>query len=40
MKKVYIVQTSLVSQAELNALFAELVPDAKVHNLGRRQPAA
>ena len=33
MKKVYIVQTSLVSQAELNALFAELVPDAKVHNL-------
>ncbi|MBS1229659.1 MAG: Asp/Glu/hydantoin racemase [Proteobacteria bacterium] len=33
MKKVYIIQTSLVSQAELNALFAELVPDAKVHNL-------
>lgn len=33
MKKVYIIQTSLVSQVELNALFAELVPDAKVHNL-------
>ena len=33
MKKVYIIQTSLVSHAELNALFAELVPDAKVHNL-------
>jgi Asp/Glu/hydantoin racemase len=33
MKKVYIIQTSLVSQAELNALFAELVPEAKVHNL-------
>jgi len=33
MKKVYIVQTSLVSQVELNALFAELVPEAKVHNL-------
>ncbi len=33
MKKVYIVQTSGVSQADLNALFAELVPDAKVHNL-------
>ena len=33
MKKVYIIQTSLVSQVELNALFAELVPEAKVHNL-------
>ena len=33
MKKVYIIHTSLVSQAELNALFAELVPDAKVHNI-------
>jgi Asp/Glu/hydantoin racemase len=33
MKKVYIIQTSLVSHAELNALFAELVPEAKVHNL-------
>ena len=33
MKKVYIIQTSLVSQLELNALFAELVPEAKVHNL-------
>ncbi len=33
MTKVYIVQTSSVSQAELNALFAELVPDAKVHNI-------
>ena len=32
-KKVYIIQTSLVSQVELNALFAELVPEAKVHNL-------
>ena len=33
MKKVYIIHTSLVSHAELNALFAELVPDAKVHNI-------
>lgn len=33
MKKVYIIHTSLVSQAELNALFAELAPDAKVHNI-------
>lgn len=33
MKKIYIVQTSLVSHGELNALFAELVPEAKVHNL-------
>jgi hypothetical protein len=33
MKKVYIIQTSLVSQIELNALFAELIPEAKVHNL-------
>lgn len=33
MKKIYIIQTSLVSHAELNALFAELVPEAKVHNL-------
>ena len=33
MKKVYIIQTSLVSHAELNALFTELVPEAKVHNL-------
>ena len=33
MKKIYIIHTSLVSHAELNALFAELIPDAKVHNL-------
>ena len=33
MKKVYIIHTSLVSHAELNALFAELVPDAKIHNI-------
>ena len=33
MKKVYIIHTSLVSHAELNALFAELAPDAKVHNI-------
>ena len=33
MKKVYIIQTSLVSQVEINALFAELVPEARVHNL-------
>ena len=33
MKKVYIIHTSLVSHAELNALFAELVPDTKVHNI-------
>ncbi len=33
MKKVYIIHTSLVSHAELNALFAELVPGAKVHNI-------
>lgn len=33
MKKVYIIHTSLVSHAELNALFAELVPDARVHNI-------
>jgi len=33
MKKVYIIHTSLVSHAELNALFAELVADAKVHNI-------
>ena len=33
MKKVYIIHTSLVSHAELNALFTELVPDAKVHNI-------
>ncbi len=33
MKKVYIIHTSLVSHAELNTLFAELVPDAKVHNI-------
>ena len=33
MKKVYIVQTSGVSTIDLNALFADLVPDAKVHNL-------
>ena len=33
MKKIYIIHTSLVSHAELNALFAELIPDTKVHNL-------
>jgi len=33
MKKVYIIHTSLVSHAELNALFAELVPGTKVHNI-------
>jgi len=33
MKKVYIIQTSLVSHAELNALFKELVPNAKVFNI-------
>jgi hypothetical protein len=33
MKEVYIIQTSLASHAVLNALFAELVPEAKVHNL-------
>ena len=33
MKKIYIIHTSLVSHVELNALFAELLPDAKVHNL-------
>jgi Asp/Glu/hydantoin racemase len=33
MKKVYIVHTSLVSHAELNALFAELIPEAKVFNI-------
>ena len=33
MKKVYIIHTSLVSHAELNALFAELLPQARVHNI-------
>lgn len=33
MKKVVIIHTSLVSHAELNALFAELVPEARIHNL-------
>ncbi len=33
MKKVYIIHTSLVTLAELNALFAELVPEVRVHNL-------
>jgi len=33
MKKVYIIQTSLVSHQELNALFADLVPEARIHNL-------
>ncbi len=33
MKKVYIIHTSLVSHAELNALFAELVSGTKVHNI-------
>jgi Asp/Glu/hydantoin racemase len=33
LKKVYIIQTSLVSQVELNALFAEIVPEAQVFNI-------
>ena len=33
MKKVYIIHTSLVTLAELNALFAELLPEVQVHNL-------
>ena len=33
MKKVYIIHTSLVSHAELNALFAEMIPEAKVFNI-------
>lgn len=33
MKKVYIVHTSAVSQAELMGLFAEIIPEAKVFNI-------
>lgn len=33
MKKVYIVHTSLVSYADLMALFAEIVPEAEVFNI-------
>jgi len=33
LKKVYIVHTSAVSQAELMSLFAEIIPEAKVFNI-------
>lgn len=33
MKKIYMVHTSFVSYLDLMALFAELVPEAKVHNI-------
>lgn len=33
MKKVVIIHTSFISVETLNALFAEIVPEAKVHNL-------
>ncbi|MGF7454001.1 aspartate/glutamate racemase family protein [Pasteurella bettyae] len=32
-KKVFIVHTSLVSHKDLNALFHEIMPDVKVHNI-------
>lgn len=33
MKKIYIVHTSLVSHAELQSLFKEIIPEAKVFNI-------
>ena len=33
MKKITIVHTSLVSHAHLNQLFAEIIPEAKIHNI-------
>ena len=33
MKKITIIPTSLVSHAHLNKLFAEIIPEAKIHNI-------
>ena len=33
MKKITIIHTSLVSHAHLNKLFAEIIPEAKIHNI-------
>ena len=33
MKKITIVHTSLVSHAHLNKLFADIIPEAKIHNI-------
>lgn len=33
MKKITIIHTSLVSHAHLNRLFAEIIPEAKIHNI-------
>ena len=33
MKKITIIQTSLVSHAHLNKLFREIIPEAKIHNI-------